>query len=866
MTTTRAAETDRAKLSPALTSELEAALASFEGSSPLAGDKLEALADRLFQAEAWGPLYKLAQAALTRAHADAESGDEDAVENLPAKLPRFLVRAAEASKDKDALFEALGAAHGALPGDPTLATRYADALEARGEREEALAVTSNALDTLLKATDHSALDTILVRLLGAGDPDRLAVALPTLGALARRGEFARIEPFLELAAPTLVHASVRDIAWKELSRVAKELGPKAESLRGPLARIGAARLGEQAAQLLEAAGLTAGGAPIGDAVARFDDLALRAPGTYHEHGSWGVGRVVALEANAVTIDFVNRPGQRMTLAAAKSALAPLVDDDPRVLAAWQPAELERLRKEDPVALVFGLLRFLKREATATEIKKLLIAWKAVPSANWTSFWNSAKKKLTDDARIDASHAFEQRYALGREGQAVRLPGFPKHEAPRKAFALIRRLLGQHPNARAELRRTWMEGLLRWADQERLVDSERVAALAWAAELSPDPSELEGRGIALLAGAFTRDFDFASLTGTMEQRKALDWALRGPSWEEAARSALSSRLGDLREAAFAAIEERHGADAPAFWQALWLDAPTWPSATVSSLEHMDPAEKPVASLANADPWFGVRGLMNLLETSPEEPLASRITDLLAEDGWLVEACRTRRADENLETLITRRCLTWKTSERFLEPLVEFARAAGLTTLTSRVAEARTARLKGRSKTSGADAAAQAYTGKNYMSRRAYERTKGELEALEAALKTTIPQAIQKARELGDLKENAEYHSAKLKQSQAESRVGLLADRLREVTLIDDLSPDPGVAGPGTEVELALDGGGTQRAWILGEGDGDFGTEVVSYRAAIGKALLGRKAGDRVQWAADGREVTATVTAVRPRPPA
>jgi hypothetical protein len=154
-------------------------------------------------------------------------------------------------KDKDALFEALGAAHGALPGDPTLATRYADALEARGEREEALAVTSNALDTLLKATDHSALDPILVRLLGAGEPDRLAVALPTLGALARRGEFARIEPFLELAAPTLVHESVRDIAWKELSRVAKELGPKAESLRGPLARIGAARLGDHAAQLLD---------------------------------------------------------------------------------------------------------------------------------------------------------------------------------------------------------------------------------------------------------------------------------------------------------------------------------------------------------------------------------------------------------------------------------------------------------------------------------------------------------------------------------------------------------------------------------------------------------------------------------------
>ena len=148
---------------------------------------------------------------------------------------------------------------------------------------------------------------------------------------------------------------------------------------------------------------------------------------------------------------------------------------------------------------------------------------------------------------------------------------------------------------------------------------------------------------------------------------------------------------------------------------------------------------------------------------------------------------------------------------------------------------------------------------------YERTKAELENLEAALKTTIPQAIQKARELGDLKENAEYHSAKLKQSQAETRVNLLAERLREVTLIDDLSPEPGIAGPGTEVSVTLDGGGKQIVWILGEGDADFGPEVVSYRAAVGKALLGRKAGDKVMWNADGRDIGGTIESIKVRPP-
>jgi transcription elongation factor GreA len=153
----------------------------------------------------------------------------------------------------------------------------------------------------------------------------------------------------------------------------------------------------------------------------------------------------------------------------------------------------------------------------------------------------------------------------------------------------------------------------------------------------------------------------------------------------------------------------------------------------------------------------------------------------------------------------------------------------------------------------------------MTRRVYERTRQELTDLETALKTTIPHAIQKARELGDLRENAEYHSAKLKQAQAETRVLLLVERLREVELIDDLVPDAGVVSPGTAVTVRHADGATSTFWILGEGDNELGPEVVSYRAPIGLALLGRRIGDAVSWLAEGVEVRGTVTAVEPRSP-
>ena len=852
-------------LPDALAKQVEAWLArgaaAASPSDPAAVAATEALCDRLFQHEAWPALHAVAERAL-------EAGADEA----SPKLARFLLRAAEGIGDNDALTRALAFGHERLPNDAALALRYAQALENEGDVEGALGVVGNALDALLKGGDQKPLDEALVKLLEAKEPQRIGVAMHTLGTLLRRGEIARIVPFLELAGDTLLDPAVREKAWAEIARAGRELPEKdGEKLRPVLVRIAQARFGEHAGLLLGSSGLvdSAGGpaAPVAGALAKLDELAKRAPGTYHEHGSWGVGRVTALEADAVTLDFPKKAGARIALAAAKTALQPVPERDVRVLAAWQAPELQRLRSEDPVDLVARLLATLGREATTTEIKKWLVAWNAVPQAQWTSFWNSTKKKLANDPRIDASHAFEQRYALAREGARVRLPEFPKHDPPRKAMAVLKRLLGQHPEASAALARTWGPGLDRWIENKKTAMADRVTALAWLTEIHPDPERDLARGVGLLADAFHGEFEFGDLPSPFEQRKALDWALRGPSWEKAARSALASRLGDVRESAFQAIEERHGADAPAFWEALWLDPQVAPSALLGTVEHLDPAKKPVPSLEKANPWSALRGLWNLLETAPDDPIVARAGALLEPDGFLVARCKARPADEALETLLTRRALTWKTTERNLDPLLGFAQATGLDALIARVEEARRARTRGKAKAVKEDstAGAQAYSGKNFMTRRVYERTRQELLDLEAALKTTIPHAIQKARELGDLRENAEYHSAKLKQSQAEARVLLLVDRLREVELIDDLVPDASVASPGTAVTVSQADGKTATFWILGEGDNELGPEVVSYRAPIGLALLGRRVGDAVSWLAEGVEVRGTVTAVERRSP-
>jgi transcription elongation factor GreA len=138
----------------------------------------------------------------------------------------------------------------------------------------------------------------------------------------------------------------------------------------------------------------------------------------------------------------------------------------------------------------------------------------------------------------------------------------------------------------------------------------------------------------------------------------------------------------------------------------------------------------------------------------------------------------------------------------------------------------------------------------MTRATWERLSKELERLERELKTTIPATIQKARELGDLRENAEYHSAKMKQSNVSKLVASLQLRLARARFVDDAEFRDGVVGLGTEVMLESDGE-TTTYWVLGESEQHFGDHVVSFQAPVGRALMGHVVGDVVTLG-DGAE--------------
>ena len=123
----------------------------------------------------------------------------------------------------------------------------------------------------------------------------------------------------------------------------------------------------------------------------------------------------------------------------------------------------------------------------------------------------------------------------------------------------------------------------------------------------------------------------------------------------------------------------------------------------------------------------------------------------------------------------------------------------------------------------------------------EAVRAELVQLTTVRRPYIVEKIKTARELGDLSENFEYHSAKNEQGFIESRIQELEQIIRNAKLIKAPAPS-GVVQLGSTVHFAEDGGPVETYRIVGPAEADPKEGRVSNESAVGRALLGRKVGD------------------------
>src|SRR5919199_6190663 len=132
----------------------------------------------------------------------------------------------------------------------------------------------------------------------------------------------------------------------------------------------------------------------------------------------------------------------------------------------------------------------------------------------------------------------------------------------------------------------------------------------------------------------------------------------------------------------------------------------------------------------------------------------------------------------------------------------------------------------------------------MKEKLLKRFEDEIGALERELKIELPKEIQRARELGDLRENAEYKAAKDRQDIVNARIAMLKKRVGEISLLNlDRIPHDR-AGFGSTVHLRDENGDTIIYQLVMPEDANAERGMISTSSPIGRAILNREEGDEI----------------------
>ncbi len=798
---------------------------------------LLALGDGLARAADWEALSLIAERAL-------------AVEETQAAV-RLLVTAYEHLAREPEHTEALQRAWAMIPEDLEIGLQLAVRLGAAGRAGERRTLLAELMPRFAEEKRYAGLEEAALEFSEHQDVDGLLRLVATLPVLVEQGATGELNQLLDIAfGPIKLSGRAGETLpalRSVVAQISERLGPgAADRLRSLVVeglRQGPARDLPDAEAVLAASGVADPARPFLPSLERFDAIASLPPGRAVHHSSFGAGRVVANDADTVRVDFAHSRGHAMPIAAARRTLAAIDEEDLRLVAASDPGAIVKLATSQPAEILVRALRALGGDGDATRLKVFLVGSQIIPVKDWTSFWRRGRAALEKDPRVDASRAFEQRYRLAPEGAAADvsgpLPGLEARKPARTNLATLKKFLAQHPGADSALAQRFGRYLARLMHDSDAELMDRARAGLHVARWYPERLEEWG---SVLRELWERGLSVADLSGEDEQMALLRSSHAAGVESDAILSALDSRFASVRAEAGELLERLDDRGRDALRATLIAHAVRYPGAALRRIE-----EELESTPQGMEGWRLLNAALGLIEERPKASVAEKVLRWLEPGGAFERILKDHPPDEDHRLRVRVLLRQWRSSDRFLFPALELVERLGLVEEADTVRTARdqrSARLF-----EGVGQIAET-TDLVVMTRATFDRLRGELDRLERELRTTIPQTIRKARELGDLRENAEFHSAKLKQANVSKLVASLQKRLARARFVEDVDSKDGVVGLGTEVVLE---GETDVAtyWILGEDEHHLGEHVVSFQAPVGRALVGRTIGDNVEIGEPGQ---------------
>lgn len=537
-----------------------------------------------------------------------------------------------------------------------------------------------------------------------------------------------------------------------------------------------------------------------------------------ENGSYiwmkdkGPGRVVEvnLELDSFKLELNDLPALRVGFAAAAKLLQPLDESHIERRKLEDLQGLLDLKKERPGELLLAVLQSHEDVLTTAEIRKALTG--VVDEPEWNGWWSEARKHpqvLTTTAKGRQTYgwAASEDHALAEVRQQFEEAGV------KEKLEILRKNAARDPALKSE-----MTGALQDMAQDSLESEPDISLKIWytldklgaTGELAWTPTTIVNESAAPASLA-------ASLSDRVIRERFYEICLEERSdWTKIYRDALDKEE-DPR--VLFILADHLGRAEPAALKSLVDDVLGHPRRRPAAFVWLAESGDSFAALTERNPLRLIRQILDALHQTEFSSFRSRLHKTFETGGGATHLFTklTEEQASQAEQAIQRAPL----DEHLRDSLIRY-----LHVRFPSLDESREAPL--------------------YATRTSIETRRQELEKLKLEEIPANRQAIEEARELGDLRENFEYKSARQRHEYLNARLASLQGELSRVQPIATDRVDFSEARVGCRLTFKDAAGEERFVTILGPWESDPDRHIVSYDSDLGQALLGKRPGESIPF--------------------
>ena len=589
-----------------------------------------------------------------------------------------------------------------------------------------------------------------------------------------------------------------------------------------------------ALKMVEPAGF-GGRLPVAKCFKRLAYLRALKPGMLCYNATWGFGIVEHIDYfyQQLEIDFERKGEHEMAFSYAAEALEALDDEHILAIKHNNPAELERLIKEDPAAVVrttlrsYGAMPVMRLQETLTP--------SVFPEAGWKKFWVAARRELKVDASVEIPKKRSDNIVLHKKALAYDDEWF-------KLIADVRDIEGLFDRFKEILEKK----IDTTSDFARETLSNRLAFIIKGAPSARPEWKAEGFIYARIFGIEPTGLDTAKLIHDLIDGDLVSTLDRLPSRQ--LQTLLTILIENDKEAVIATLSEvipvvshpvlnevmaaliAHGAEEEV--RKIMSVAVARRTASAPMLlwcqRSTDWIEK-WNLISVGDLAFRIQEVLEVNSAGAMLRAQNQLRERFQQEDWLHAVMDTMTEQQRRDFLrrihegqgwdaLDRKSVLAKVLRKFPELQDIILPPKNATLPKKEIA---------------------------FTSARSYVNRQKQLERIMTVEIPENSKEIEVARSHGDLRENAEFKYAKERQGLLMAQGAQLAEDLEKVKPTDFSGISIDEAARGTGVVLSYPGGETETYYLLGAWDQDEALSIISSETRLAKALMGHVAGDTVE---------------------